>query len=163
EAAGESEAIVIADHHARGGALEKAVAWDVRAAQDALGANDFATALACAARAVDHGARGEALGEARAIECEAYFWTSAPGDAAARGGAALELCPRGSVSWFRAGGRAMQCTGGSTDGSLRGPLADALTSTPALPGAEGARVAALARATVGALYGPFASQDLADR
>ena len=72
--AGEHEAMVLAEHFERGGALDKASTFYARAAVQALEGNDFAAARARAERAIAAGARGEALGRLRLLFAEAARW-----------------------------------------------------------------------------------------
>jgi tetratricopeptide (TPR) repeat protein len=74
EAAGEREAILLADHYERGKERKKAAHWCRFAAEQALEANDLAKAVARAQRGVHLGATGETLGATRLAEARAHFW-----------------------------------------------------------------------------------------
>jgi tetratricopeptide (TPR) repeat protein len=65
---------VIAEHLQRGDRTAEAARWFVRAADQALRADDFESAVAFGERAVTSGAEDELLGEVRAIQAEAHQW-----------------------------------------------------------------------------------------
>ncbi len=88
-----AEPAVIAEHLQRGDRAAEAARWYVRAAEQALGAHDFDGTLSFAARAISCGARGELLGEVRALEAEAYQWRGEDERMDAAASEALERLP----------------------------------------------------------------------
>jgi tetratricopeptide (TPR) repeat protein len=99
---GEHDASALAAHHRRGGATELAVACYVRAADQALEANDFAGAILRADEGVACGASGKDLGELRRVQADAHRWSGRVADAAACGREAMDLLPPGSIGWCKA-------------------------------------------------------------
>jgi eukaryotic-like serine/threonine-protein kinase len=149
ERAGETGAIVLAEHLERGGERARAASWYQRAAEEALGANDFAAAIERAGRGAACGADGEALGALRLIEAEAHKWRAENAETAACGTEAMQRLPRGSPPWYAA-------TGEVAVASLRmgrvGQLVETareLRAALAEGGAGPAAVAAAARAATG--------------
>lgn len=102
ERAGESDALVVAGHYERGGALEQALHFFSRAAEHECHSGDFEAAIAIAERGVACGATGEALGELRALQAEARCWDGQLQRAAADGKQAIELLEPGSRAWYDA-------------------------------------------------------------
>jgi eukaryotic-like serine/threonine-protein kinase len=102
EHAGESDSLVLAEHFERGGEPDRAVAWYERAAEQALGGNDFAATLARVERGARCGAAGEVLGRLRLLEAEALNWRGEYDAARVSCHAALAALPRGSASWLAA-------------------------------------------------------------
>jgi tetratricopeptide (TPR) repeat protein len=96
EGAGGADAQMLAEHYRLGGAPARAAGWYRRAAEQALDAGDFAGACERVERVVACGASGALLGEARAVEAEAWRWRGdwLATERAAR--AALALLPAGS-------------------------------------------------------------------
>jgi hypothetical protein len=72
EAAGEREAIVLAEHFARGGEGARAVPWFLRAAESACEGGDLEAANTRAESGIACGAEGETLGRFRAIQAEVH-------------------------------------------------------------------------------------------
>ncbi|WP_437959519.1 protein kinase [Sorangium sp. So ce119] len=105
--AGETDAMVLATHFERGGDLERAVGGYRRAAEQALGGNDYVAAIERAERAVACGAAGEALGEIETVEAEAYRFRGESAAAELHATRAMLALPEGSASWFRAAGVAL--------------------------------------------------------
>ncbi len=102
ERVGEGEAVVLAEHLERGGEPARAVGWYRRAAEQALGGNDLAAALARVGRGVACGASGEVLGQLRLLEAEARGWRGEHHEALAAAQAARELLPREGPLWYGA-------------------------------------------------------------
>jgi tetratricopeptide (TPR) repeat protein len=71
---GERDALTLAEHHALGGGNEYAAPLYVRAAEQALEGNDFASVLAHVERAIAIGLQGEPLGEAHLLASSAHQW-----------------------------------------------------------------------------------------
>jgi tetratricopeptide (TPR) repeat protein len=102
ESAGEREALVLAEHHERGGDREGAIGWFRAAAEEALEGNDFVGAIARAERGVACGAEGEAKGELRVLQAEASYWKGELRECLERATEAAELVQRPSVPWLAA-------------------------------------------------------------
>jgi len=91
ERAGESDSLVLAEHFERGGQPERAIAWYERAAEQALGGNDFAATLARAARGSAAAPRARSWGACGLLEAEA---TTGWPPTTRRGRAATPRSPR---------------------------------------------------------------------
>jgi tetratricopeptide (TPR) repeat protein len=102
EAAGARDALVLAEHFERGGELPRAAAFYVRAAEQAMEANDLAGGLARVERAAECGAKGPLLGAARRIEGEARVWLGEFALAMTACEQAMALLPRDQPAWFAA-------------------------------------------------------------
>jgi tetratricopeptide (TPR) repeat protein len=130
ERVGERDAMVLAEHFLRGRDPARAVDCYVRAAGQALAANDYETVLLRASKAAEAGAHDEALGQIRLLEAEASRWRGQVKDIEHFGGAAMDLLPRGSAAWCSA----VRELGGSRHrfGDLAGleALVDALLALP---------------------------------
>jgi len=152
EAAGETDAMALAEHYERGGASARALAWYERAASQALGGNDFTAAIQRARKAMDCGAQGERLGALLAIQAEAHRWAGAFDDAAQRLHEALALLPPGSSLWYETASELVSARVrlGRLDGldALVAELADETIGGDA----AGARVIAWARAAVSLVF-----------
>jgi tetratricopeptide (TPR) repeat protein len=102
ERAGETEAIVVAEHCKRGGDLTRAVRWYQRAAEQALESNDLEAAIARAERAAESGASEGTLGALRVMQAEAHNWRAEWAEGERRGLQAMALLPAGSPLWGHA-------------------------------------------------------------
>ena len=93
---------VLAEHHEKGGAPDRAAPHWKAAGQIAMAGADLDAAIAFAGRAIACGAEGEVLGEAELIRAAALDWKGEiePGQEAAR--AAMAALARGSRTWCRA-------------------------------------------------------------
>jgi tetratricopeptide (TPR) repeat protein len=100
--AGESDALLLAEHLERGGRSQDAVPWYRRAAEQALDANDLAGMIDRAERGIAAGATGQLLGELRVMQAEARRWRGEHQLAGQCAEEALELIDRGATAWFRA-------------------------------------------------------------
>ena len=98
--AGEHEAMVLAEHFERGGALDKAATFYARAAAQAMEGNDFSAARSRAARAIGAGAGGEALGRLRLLLAEASRWAGDHDAALQQARAAMGDLVHGSDDWY---------------------------------------------------------------
>jgi tetratricopeptide (TPR) repeat protein len=104
ETAGESDPAVLAAHFERGGEPERAIAGYRRAAEQALGGNDFALACSRAARGIACGARGEVLGALHLLTAEARRWRGETREALVSGLAAMGALEPGGTPWHAAAG-----------------------------------------------------------
>ena len=144
EQAGEVDPAILAAHFARGGDRERAARFHRRAAEKALGGNDFAGAILHAEGCVACGARDEERGRARLIQAEAHRWRAELGPAAIAGAEAAELLPRGSALWFHAVRETIAANGRLGHFNLVSMWGDEAIGCEAGPEAKGARLAALA-------------------
>jgi tetratricopeptide (TPR) repeat protein len=102
-----ADPMMLAEHLRRGGAVDRALPWYQRAAEQALNANDLAAAIERAALGLACDAVGEVAGELKLIQAEAHVWR---GELALAEGLALQaiaVLPRGSALWLRAQGQAI--------------------------------------------------------
>ena len=74
EAAGEREAIVLAEHFRLGQEMTRAQACYAKATEQAYEANDADTALVCVERGLECGAAGEVRGMLLSFECQIRVW-----------------------------------------------------------------------------------------
>ncbi|AUX42613.1 protein kinase [Sorangium cellulosum] len=100
--AGETDAMVLATHFARGGEQERAINCYRRAAEQALGGNDYTAAIERAEGAIVCGAAGEELGELATIQAEAHRYRGDFASAEQHALAAMRALPEGSLRWYRA-------------------------------------------------------------
>jgi hypothetical protein len=104
ERSGQLDAVALAEHFERGGEHARAVAFYLRASEQALEGNDFDAAISRAERGVACGAEGEVKGALRLVQTEAYHWRGNIADVEQSGLEALRLLPFGSAPWHRAAG-----------------------------------------------------------
>lgn len=102
EEVGEPEAVVLAEHYRRGGAMTHAVDWYRRAAAEALEANDTRAVMERVEQAIACGAAGRSLGELRLLEAEVHNWQNEPEAAYRCGREAMRLLPRSHSMWAEA-------------------------------------------------------------
>jgi serine/threonine protein kinase/tetratricopeptide (TPR) repeat protein len=143
ERVGETDPRVIAEHFDRGDSRAAAVPWYRRAAEQALGGNDFAAALARAARAIICGAEASDRGELLLIQAEAHRWKGEFAEAARSAIEAMAALPRGGGRWWTAVGLVANFAGPAVDTALK-PLDEVLAEPWSGEGVTGAEVIALA-------------------
>jgi hypothetical protein len=102
DGAGETDAVVLADHFDRGDELTRAAAWYARAAAQALQGDDLDAALARAKRATACGAGGETLSEASLVESQACYWRGDLVSATASARRAIAHAAEATAPWFHA-------------------------------------------------------------
>ncbi len=102
EAAGEDQAVVLAEHFERGNDAEHAVGWYRRAAEQALEGNDLEAAMVRAERGVTCGAEGEPLGQLRLLQSDAHRWRGEFTEMESCAGQAMGALPRGTAMWCKA-------------------------------------------------------------
>jgi serine/threonine protein kinase/tetratricopeptide (TPR) repeat protein len=107
ESSGQRDAIVLAGHFDRGGEDDRAIGFYLRAAEQALEGNDFATVIHCAQRGVGLGAQLEVLGKLELSRAIAHYWLGEVGETAAAAEQASLHLPQGSPGWFRAVGEVL--------------------------------------------------------
>jgi tetratricopeptide (TPR) repeat protein len=98
--AGEHEAMVLAEHYERGGALDKAATFYGRAAAQAMEGNDFTAARMRADRALRAGAKGEALGQLQLLLAEASRWAGEHDAALQHARVAMSELAHGGDDWY---------------------------------------------------------------
>ncbi len=130
EAAGESEALPLATHFARGNLPDRAVVYYRRAAEQALGGNDLEAAIERAALGIGAGPSPELAALLRLIQAEANKWLGNNSAARKHAQAALELAAPGSGAWCTASAEAAVAAGklGQRDDCIR--LAVELLESP---------------------------------
>jgi serine/threonine protein kinase/tetratricopeptide (TPR) repeat protein len=153
ERTGSRDAATLAEHFQRGAEPKRAIRWYVRAAEQALEANDLAAVIEQARRGVACGAIGAELGELHLIEAEAHMWRGEPVLAEQRGLEAAALLEAGSSTWFRALRQAVLAAGrlGAFD-RVAEHVAPA-RAHGAAPGGRGAQIACLAECAIQLLFG----------
>ncbi|MCC7536098.1 MAG: protein kinase, partial [Deltaproteobacteria bacterium] len=145
EAAGETDAATLANHHERGRNVAAAAIWLRRAAEQALEGHDFAAAIE-RAQAAAESATGRKLGALRVIEAEARRWR---GDFAAAESLAVEaalMLPPGERLWFRALEEAMSAWTRQGRYELGHDTAVEVARVVAADGARSAQIMALCAA-----------------
>jgi hypothetical protein len=148
---GEPDARALAAHFEKAGELERAAAWYLRGAQQALAGNDLDTAIACAELGVALIPDGDPLGALLLVKAEALRWRGELRAAERHAGLAVERLIPGGVGWYQALGERAEDAGllGAPDAAAAfGELAAAQRP---LPPAEAARAVCLCRAA-GQLY-----------
>ena len=162
ELMGARDAMLLAEHFERGGSPERAIDGYRRAAEQALGGNDFVMAIERAQRGVACGAAGEPLGRLLLVQTEAHGWRAEFALAETRALEAMRHLPRGGELWYAAAGEAARATGRLANADALTRLVADLTS-PDLEG-EGSsvRVAVLARIALSLLIlgGPETARSL---
>lgn len=99
---GEHDALVLAEHFARGGVHDLAVVFLQQVVSEALTGNDFRAALEYVGRALKLGAEGTVRGTLLAMQAEALQWLAEFRAAIDSAELALSLLPAGSPAWYRA-------------------------------------------------------------
>ena len=151
--AGESDAIVLAEHLDRGGEPAKAVGWYRRAAEQALEGHDLAAVLSRAGRGITLGLASrvadDVLGALRVSEAAAHLWRGEVDRAARSAADAMGRLPPGDVLWFRAAMWAIVSESGQSMrlDRLNHWIAAVASAEPA-PGARGAQIVCLARGAI---------------
>ena len=147
------DAALLAQHFESGERKERAAVFYVRAAQQALAADELATVLAHAARAEALGASGELLGRVRLMQADAEVGRMNNVEAVAKARAALALLPRGSEGWFYAIGIGCAASGKLGELDTLFGLIDLLESERATDDVTGrARAIARVRAAIQAAW-----------
>jgi tetratricopeptide (TPR) repeat protein len=104
ERAGETDPMTLAEHYARGGD-PRAGSWYVRAAKQALEANDLTAVVARAEVGLSLGAAtSEEVGALRVLQAEARRWRGEMAEAEQCALDAMRVLPRRTARWFDAAG-----------------------------------------------------------
>ncbi len=113
EAAGESDAVALAEHFLRGGEPARSVAWYRRAAELALEGHDLASTIEFAERAI--ACAGEPDGTLRLLQAGAHVWRGEYALAVERGDDALARLLPGSAAWLAAAAHVIDASGRRLD------------------------------------------------
>ena len=130
EAAGERDAVRVAEHFERGGEAARAAGWWARAAEQALEANDLDAALARVERGLSR-AEGQLLGRLHLVRSEALAWRLDYEDALAASAEARERLEVGSAGWFEAASVGVSCAKAMGRHDEAAAVVDALREAPA--------------------------------
>lgn len=144
--AGESEAIVLAEHLERGGAPKLAIAFYRRAAVQALEGNDLKACLERADAGVACGAEGEDLGRLLLRKAEAHRWRGENLAAQQRAAEALTLLAPGKSRWLFAAGEVVEASARLGDEANLHRAVDALCDVRASDELSAPHIVALTRA-----------------
>jgi len=130
EAAGERDAVAIAEHLERAGRPAEACEHWIRGAEQALEGNDLDAAPAHAQRAIDAGADGELLGRAHLVRCVAASWQLDYEPAVPAAREAMDRLTPGSAEWFEAATVGVACTKAMGRREDAKAFVDALVAAP---------------------------------
>ncbi len=160
EEAGETDAVVLAEHFDRGGVPAHAVRWYRRAAEHALEGNDFEAATARAEGAIAAGAAGQERGALRLLQASAADWNGDTASAIRFSEEALHDLTPGTDDWYLAAGEVALASRKMGDFERVNAVGRAVRVFDELPQSTPARLVGTARVT-GALYlaGGFAPGD----
>ena len=146
EAAGETDALVLAEHHERGGEVEGAVRWCCVAVEQALEGDDLPAVLAGVDRGVALGARGEALGRLALARASAHNWRGEHAEAQPWAEQAVSALPSGGARWCAAMERMIWAAGERGDGDGVARASEDLLASAPDAAAQVPRIVALTRA-----------------
>ncbi len=104
ERSGRGAAIVLAEHFERGQLPTRALKWYRRAAEHALGGNDFEETIRRCQRGLRCAASGEERGRLHVIEAQAARWLGRHAEAERSASLAMKELPRGGGAWYTAAG-----------------------------------------------------------
>jgi eukaryotic-like serine/threonine-protein kinase len=146
EAAGETEAAVLAEHFERGGDAPSAVRWYCAAAEQSLEGNNLVEAIERVKRACALGATGASLGRLALARALAHNWRGEHAEAAPWAATAMQMLPPGEARWAAAVGERIWTAGNSGDGDEVLALAKAILDVGRDARSVGAHATALAHA-----------------
>jgi len=146
EAAGETDAVVLAEHHVRGGESALAVPWFLRGAEQALEGHDFVGAIDRAERGVSAGAADEVLGALLLVQAEAHRWRGEFSQAYPRAEEATRRLRMGCAAHFHALEEVMTAASRLGQFTLAAGWAASAAEVEPEPGAEGAHLVCLCSA-----------------
>jgi len=149
EQAGETDALVLAEHFERGGEPVRSIVWYRRAAEQALEGNDLSAAIERAERGVQCGATGVDRGVLRLLQAEAHTWRGEHAEATARARESLEVLPAGTVPWIRATEQLVEGAKRTVDRAVLREVAQAIGELAPSAAARGAWAGAAAHAVSG--------------
>ncbi|MBX7197029.1 MAG: AAA family ATPase [Sandaracinaceae bacterium] len=143
EGAGETNALVLAEHFERGERPERAATHYARASQQAFEGGDVHHAIACAERGFGANVQGALRVELFAAACTAHSWSGGWREAARYGDALMALVPRGSQYWSMAASTVAFAAITLGEHSTSAPVLEALLEVEPEPGGRGALAWAL--------------------
>ena len=152
EAAGERDALALAEHFERGGEPARALGFYLRAAEQALGGNDLTAAVERAERGIRCGAEGETLGALRRVQVEAHRWLDQTELAIVAAQDAFRVFRPGSTGWCGVAGELALLRGRTGEADQIAAIASALADVVVEADARPALAGALARASVQLLF-----------
>jgi tetratricopeptide (TPR) repeat protein len=156
----ESDALVLAEHFARGGSPAQAATWYRKAAEQALEGNDLAGVLDRSEKALADETDEEARGALRLLQAVACYWRSQYAEGQARAIEATDLLTQGTAPWFRAAAEAMVSSARKGDYENVDRFVGLARRAIARPGAENAQIVALCRGTFQLIFaGRFDAAD----
>jgi len=126
EQAGETDAMVLAEHFERGDASDRAVSWFFRATEQALEGGDLDAVLARSARGLACGATGATRGSLVGMAGYVYTWRTRYAEAAASYREALLELPRGGAAWHLAIGGGLHASASTGDFARMGEMIEEL-------------------------------------
>lgn len=142
---GRRDAMVLAQHFELGHVPERAVAYYVRAAEQALGGND----LSAVVQIVDRGLKAEPDTEARGMlhlyRAQAHYWLGQVEATVEHAEAASRLLSQGTAAWYRAMADLLTSLGRLGHSEPLRQWVDTAVTAKAAPDALEARVICLAR------------------
>lgn len=145
EAAGESDAVVLARHWLTAKRPERAVAWFLKATTQALEGNDFRAVLAFSQSALDSNPSQEERARLHLIRSTAFKWLGNNRSAQDAGAEAMGAAEGGSAAWCEAVGEAGVAAGKLGDGKSLVLLTRVLLSSQPKQRAQDAYAIALSR------------------
>lgn len=135
EGEGERDAMVLAEHYARGGAPEHASKWYHRAAEQALAVGELDAAKERAQRALDAGAEGITRGKLYGLKAAAASCQHDHEGARRLAEEALSILPGGTADWYECAAHLLVSAGRLGDwDAVASRLTDVLSATPAPSG-----------------------------
>jgi tetratricopeptide (TPR) repeat protein len=141
--AGETDPLVLAEHHERGGSAAAADAF-LRAAREALERNDLPGALDRVSRGLAARAGSETLGRLLLVRAEALIHTGHMADARGAAADAAALLPTGSEGWFLAARAHSIAVTALGDGAELTAVAARVRAAEPAPGQASLRIGVLA-------------------
>ncbi len=145
ERSGARDASILAAHFELGADPARAAALHAVSAEQAIAANDYATAVARAARGAALGASGRVLGALRLRQAEAYHWLGEDLAASTAAREAVSLLEPGGGPWYEAVGELGVATANRVLASEASEAATLLAGAEPLAGADASAVAAAVR------------------
>jgi eukaryotic-like serine/threonine-protein kinase len=130
EQAGETDAMVLAEHFERGGKPARAIASYRRAAEQALEGNDLAAVITRADKAIACGASGETLGALRLLAAEACSWRGELRATLTSSIEAMKHLEKGTARWYAAAEFAGTASGKLGDPRILITIAEDLCAAP---------------------------------
>ncbi len=157
ERSGENDHAALAEHFERAGAPDRAAPSYLRAAEQAM-AGDLDVAVSLARRGLACATESGLRARLSLVLATAYGWSGNSKEALPCAQDAFHGLPRGSAEWFdaaaRCGGAAMRLG----ESAIVVGMANELLDAPVAPGAELARIGALARSASQLLYAGHAPE-----